>query len=63
MREGYGVGLWKKIRKEGDLFSNRIVFLVSDARRVRFWKDKWCRDVALCVSFPSMYALVISKEA
>ena len=38
-REGFGVGLWKEIRKEGSLLSNNIVFSVGNGRRVRFWKD------------------------
>ncbi|RVW78710.1 hypothetical protein CK203_048472 [Vitis vinifera] len=29
---------------------------------MRFWKDKWCRDVLLCVSFPFLYALAVAKE-
>ena len=39
VREGYGVGLWKEIRKEGSLMFKNIVFLLGDGRRVRFWKD------------------------
>lgn len=62
MREGHGVGLWKEIRKEGSLLHNKIVFSMGDARRVRFWKDKWCGSDALCNSFPSLYALAASKE-
>ena len=36
MREGYGVGLWKEIRKEGTLLSDKIVFSVGNGRGVRF---------------------------
>ena len=35
---------------------------MGNGRRVRFWKDEWCGDVALCDSFPSLYALAESKE-
>ena len=35
-REGFGVGLWKEIRKEGSLLSNNIVFSVGNGRRVKF---------------------------
>ncbi|RVW40434.1 Protein arginine N-methyltransferase 2 [Vitis vinifera] len=31
--------------------------------RVKFWKDIWCGDKPLCVSFPSLLALVVSKDA
>lgn len=56
------VWLWKEIRKEGSLWGNNIVFSMDNGRRVRFWKDKWCADEALCDSFPSLYALAVSKE-
>ena len=29
---------------------------------VKFWKYKWCGDVALCTSYPTIYAIVDSKE-
>ena len=35
VKEGFGVGLWKEIRKEGSLLNN-IVFSVGNGRRVRF---------------------------
>ena len=61
-REGFGVGLWKEIRNEGSRLSNYIVFYVGNGRRIRFWLDSWCGDEALCNSFPSLFALVVSKE-
>ena len=39
VREGYGVGLWKEIRKEGFLMFQNVSFVVGDGRRVKFWKD------------------------
>ena len=27
-----------------------------------FWRDKWCGDLPLCDSFPSLFALPVSKE-
>lgn len=62
MREGYGVGLWKVLRKEYELLSSRISFLVGNSRKVRFWKDEWCGDDLFCVVFPSLFVLAISKE-
>ena len=61
-REGFGVGLWKEIRKEGSRLSNYIVFSVGNGRSIRFWLDSWCADEALCNSFPSLFALTVSKE-
>ena len=41
----------------------RISFLVGNGQRVRFWRDRWCGDSPLCVSFPSLFALAVDKEA
>ena len=60
--EVYCVGLWKWIRKDWDLMSTRNSFSIGNGQRVRFWKDKWCGDFPLCVSFPSLFALFDSKE-
>ncbi|RVW38495.1 hypothetical protein CK203_085301 [Vitis vinifera] len=35
VREGYGVGLWKEISKEGSLLLNNVSFSVGDGKRVR----------------------------
>ncbi|RVW40104.1 hypothetical protein CK203_081942 [Vitis vinifera] len=63
VREGFGVGFLKEIRKEGSLLQNKVVFSMGDGRKVKFWKDKWCGSFALCNSFPSLYAFVAFKEA
>ncbi|RVW15364.1 LINE-1 reverse transcriptase-like [Vitis vinifera] len=63
VRESYGVGFWKEIRKEGALMQNKVAFLVGNGRRVKFWKDIWWGNFPLCNSFPSLYAFVSSKEA
>ncbi|RVW54302.1 hypothetical protein CK203_068496 [Vitis vinifera] len=52
--KGYGMN-W-------ELVSNRLVFIVGNGRRVRFWRDKWCGDSPLCSSFPSLFALTDDKE-
>ena len=39
-----------------------FLFFMANWRKVKFWKDKWCGEESLCVSFPSLYALTISKE-
>ena len=63
VKKGYGVGLWKEIRREGPLMFKNFVFFVGDGRIMRFWKDKWCGNNSLCDSFPSLYALAYSKDA
>ena len=49
--------------KEGSLMQNKVVFSVGDGRKVKFWKDNWCGNFALCNSFPSLYAFASYKEA
>ena len=49
VREAHGMGLWKGIR--------------MDWKLVRFWRDRWCGDSPLCMSFPSLFALTVEKEA
>lgn len=39
-RGGYGVGLWKAIRKGWELFFGNTFFLVGEWERVKFQKDK-----------------------
>nr|CAN72177.1 hypothetical protein VITISV_012537 [Vitis vinifera] len=62
-REGYGVGLWKEISKEGLLLLNNVSFSVGDGKRVRFWKDNWCGNTPLCEAYPSLFDLAVSKDA
>ena len=40
-----------------------VAFKVGDGRRVRFWKDRWCREDSLDVAFPRLYNLASSKDA
>ena len=42
---------------------DKFVFSVGNGKRVRFWEDRWRGDEILSISFPSLYALVTSKEA
>ena len=62
-REAHGMGLLKGIRMDWELVSGRMVFIVGSRRRVRFWRDRWCGDSPLCMSFPSFLALTVEKEA
>ena len=63
VRGGYGVGLWKAIRREWHVVSSRLSFVVGNGQMVKFWKDRWCGDSPLCVSFPTLFALAVSKDA
>ncbi|RVW28979.1 LINE-1 reverse transcriptase-like [Vitis vinifera] len=59
--ETHGVGLWKTLRKEWEVVKSRLVFVVGNGKRIKFWKDIWCGDEPLCVSFPSLFALAVSR--
>ncbi|RVW37162.1 hypothetical protein CK203_111753 [Vitis vinifera] len=48
-------------RKEQNTFLCSLSFVMGNGR-VKFWMDKWYRDEPWCVSFPSLYAIAISKE-
>ena len=63
VREGYGVGFWKEIRKEGVLMFKNVSFTVGDGRRVKFWKDIWCGNIPLCEAFPTLFAFAVSQDA
>ena len=63
VKGGYGVGLWKSLRKDWDVVRSRLFFVVGNGQRVKFWKDFWCGNEPLCVSFPSLFALVVFKDA
>ena len=40
VRGGYGVGLWKTIRREWIVVISRLSFVVGNGQRVKFWKDR-----------------------
>ena len=52
MRERFGVGLWKAIRKEWKYLSGRLAYQVGNGQRMRFRLDKWCGYEPLSESFP-----------
>lgn len=55
VRDPFGVGLWKVISKEWDLFNSKICY--GDGKRVKFWRDRWCSQEPLKVLFPLFYLL------
>ena len=46
--------LWKAI--------SRLSFVVGNGQRVKFW-DRWCGAAHFRVSFPTLFALTVSKNA
>ena len=63
IRGGYGTGLWKDISKEWITFSQNATSSLGNGRRLRFWKDPWCGETALCNAFPTLFNLVVHKNA
>ena len=61
-RGGYGVGVWKAIRKEWEGIRCRSHFIVRNGRKVKFWKDLWCKDQTLKEAFPNLYQLAVDKD-
>ena len=51
------------ISKETEQLKNGSVFELGDGCKIKFWEDVWCGETQLCVSFPFLYALVVSKGA
>lgn len=39
--DGYGVGLWKTIRRGWGDIESRTFFEMGNGKRVKFWKDTW----------------------
>ncbi|WJZ99896.1 hypothetical protein VitviT2T_018303 [Vitis vinifera] len=63
LREAHGLGLWKGIRMGWKMVSDRLAFIVGNGRRVSFWRDRWCGESPLYMTFPSIFALTVEKEA
>ena len=61
--KGYGVGLWKSIRKGWGNFKSKTRFEVGHERRINFWHNVWCNDIPLKESFPLLSTLATFKEA
>lgn len=60
--EGCIYGMVVKGNQErGRCFKSSTYFVVSDERRIKIQKDGWCTDSTFNLSFPSLYALTISK--
>ena len=61
VRGAYGIGVWKEIRKECETFFPNVVFSLVNGRRLRFLKDIWCGEEALCDAFPYLPWLLTKR--
>jgi hypothetical protein len=59
----FGVGLWKHIRREWDVFARNVRFEVGLGSKILFWHDTWCGNQPLKHAFPSLYRIARYKEA
>ena len=58
-KDNFGTGLWKEIRKDGKVILNNAKFVIGDGSRVGFWKDIWCGEEALCMTYPILFSLAV----
>ena len=57
VRESYGMGLWKDIRKGWEEVFPRTCIRIGNGRRTRFWWDFWVGDSKLKDFFPLLYRI------
>lgn len=55
------MGLWKAISKEAENLKQNNRFYIGNGIKIRFWEDKWCKDVPIYESFPNLYGIVILR--
>lgn len=58
-REDFDIGMWKVI---GRIFKSKTISFVRDERRVEFWLDMWYEELPLRDFFPTLFAIVSSKD-
>ena len=63
VRGPFSIGVWKEIIKEWESFPPTTLCSVGNGRRVPFWKDFWCGEEPLALTFASLFSLVVHKEA
>ena len=61
-RINFGTGLCKEIKKEWEVILKNAKFVIGDGSKIRFWKDLWCEEVALCMAYPTLFSLAVRKE-
>lgn len=60
---GYGVTLWKEIKKRQEAFNTKIGFRVGNDQRVKFWKDRQRNVETQGEAFLALFLLAIAKYA
>ena len=52
-----------EISEETIQLKQNRAFQLGDESRVGFWKDAWCDENSLCLTFPSLFEVARSKGA
>ncbi|WKA03180.1 hypothetical protein VitviT2T_021306 [Vitis vinifera] len=63
VRESYGMGLWKDIRKGWEEFFLRTRIHIGNGRRTKFWWDMWVGDSKLKDLFPLLFRIATNNSA
>ena len=63
IKGGFGVGLWKDIKKEWTHLCQNTYLALGNGSRISFWEDAWCGEEALSLSFPNLFRLTAQKFA
>ncbi|WJZ84098.1 hypothetical protein VitviT2T_003721 [Vitis vinifera] len=62
VRESYGTGLWKDIRKGWEEFFLKTRIRIGNGRQTRFWWDIWVGDSKLKDLFPLMFRIAANNS-
>nr|CAN74099.1 hypothetical protein VITISV_028591 [Vitis vinifera] len=63
VRESYGMGLWKDIRKGWEEFFLKTRIHIGNGRRTKFWWDMWVGDSKLKDLFPLLFRIAANNSA
>ena len=45
-----------------EVFNKNVQYKVGVGDRVKFWTDRWCRDIPLHLAFPALYNFVANRK-
>ncbi|XP_050277754.1 uncharacterized protein LOC126719217 [Quercus robur] len=50
------------IRKGWHTFSRHILYDIGDGSSVKFWRDRWCGETSLAISYPELFRFCRDQE-
>lgn len=54
-------GLWKDILRESSRVKENWKFCIGHGTRIRFWMNHWCGNLALSISYPTLFESIVNK--